>query len=101
MRTAFHESDDARGRLLHRQLRDVDDGTAEPPVDVRGFRELLVDRDEPAYCCRAACMSRARSRRISASRSGSIVKPTTFAGSMLKSSSGGAMPFTIGTFAVR
>ena len=44
---ALDEADDPDGRLLDRELRDVDHGTAKLAVDCRRLLELLVDLDQP------------------------------------------------------
>ena len=74
-------------RLLDRQLGDVDDGAAEPAVELLGLRRA-PRRSRRARrtggCGRARPSPRTRARRISASRSGSIVSPTTLAWSTVE-----------------
>ena len=86
--------------LLDRQLGDVDHRAAEPAVQLRGLLELLVDLHQLRVLAVArAPIVRTRARRISISRFGSIVRPTIFLWSISKSSFGGAIPLTTGTFA--
>ena len=101
MRPLLDDAEDAVRGLLDRQLGDVDDGALEPPVELLGLVELLVDLGQLGVLAVAAGapIARTRARRISARRFGSIVRPTIFDWSTAKSSFGGAIPFTTGTFA--
>ena len=65
-----------------------------------GLLELLVDLEQLRVVALAAAEARARSWRISASRSRVDRQPTIFIGSISQSAFGGSIPFTIGTFAV-
>ena len=83
----------ARGALLDRQPRDVDHRAAEPLVQLLGRLQLLVDlRQVGVPAPEPAAIARTRRRRISASRSASIVRPTIFHGSTPNSAAGGSTP---------